>query len=1177
MTFNLKNFALLIPFSVALLSGACRSGANVPQPGTAEYRKTVSAFYVGLAALQVGDDSRAEQYLNETAQLAPDEPAGWADLGLLAFRQKDFDKAFDRLSRARALAPDNTGIIVLLAAIESNRGHINEAISLLRRAVELDPKNARAAYALASEIERAGGEGADAQSLKLMQGISANQPNNIAVLLEVARLAAKTGDSSPLKDAVARIGAHSVVQTPEAQEQFAQLRAAADSPNPRAAATRVVFLRNVLLRAPQYRQNLLAVRLPPEEGGEPFVKFVLMQNPAPAPSEPDEKIAFSVQSLPGVNGGENCVWASAVSLDGSGAPVGVALCSGNVMLSNNVRLPFPVGRERPGANGVLAVDLNYDFKTDLVLAGSGGVRILRQEAADKWTDVTSRAKLPPEVVNGDYVGAWAADVDLDGDLDIVLGRRAGGALALRNNGDDTFKPIEPFNGASNLRAFAWADLDRDGDPDAATLGDDGAIKAFFNERGGQLTEKTLPANGARHVAMTIGDLNSDGALDICALTVDGKLMLYSFDPDKAAGQEWTSKELAAWTEAKEILNSSRDISAQLFVIDVDNNGSPDIVASLSSAANGTSAARVWLSDKDAAFKPLAAPINMSVFAVADMMNNGAMDLIGADSAQHPVIAVNHGAKNYHWQTLRPRAQQTTGDQRINSFGIGGEMEIRAGLLTQKQIINSPIVHFGLGDQIAADVVRIVWPNGSPRAEFDLKADQAILAEQRLKGSCPSLFAWNGKEMSFVKDCSPWSSAIGLRINAQDTAGILQPEEWMKIPGESLAPRKGENGEGDYYDLRITAELWETYYIDHYSLMTVDHPADTEIYVDERFSVPPPKLKIYATTPPRPFAHAIDDDGQDVSEIVSRVDGNYLDNFGRGRYQGITRDHWVELELPADAPNENLRLIAQGWLHPTDASINVAISQGSVAHPESLSIEVPDGRGGWKKARSNLGFPAGKIKTIVIELDDVMCQIPAGAPRRLRLRTNMEIYWDALAWATEVSSDKLKIERSAPTFAEIRFRGFSEMTQVNRSSPEIPNYAKVVNTTQKWRDLIGYYTRYGDIRELLEKQDDRYVIVNAGDEMRFRFAAHLAPPDDYKRDFVMIGDGWIKDGDFNSVFSQTVLPLPRHGQSEYRTLPARLEDDPVYQLHKQDWERFHTRYVTPERFEKALRAIATTQN
>ncbi len=74
---------------------------------------------------------------------------------------------------------------------------------------------------------------------------------------------------------------------------------------------------------------------------------------------------------------------------------------------------------------------------------------------------------------------------------------------------------------------------------------------------------------------------------------------------------------------------------------------------------------------------------------------------------------------------------------------------------------------------------------------------------------------------------------------------------------------------------------------------------------------------------------MDDAGADVTEVVRRLDGRYLDTFGRGAYQGVTRDHYVEVELGDDAPREGpLWLVAHGWIHPTDASINVAISQGS---------------------------------------------------------------------------------------------------------------------------------------------------------------------------------------------------------------------------------------------------------
>ncbi|MGH9902810.1 MAG: CRTAC1 family protein, partial [Pyrinomonadaceae bacterium] len=397
----------------------------------------------------------------------------------------------------------------------------------------------------------------------------------------------------------------------------------------------------------------------------------------------------------------------------------------------------------------------------------------------------------------------------------------------------------------------------------------------------------------------------------------------------------------------------------------------------------------------------------------------------------------------------------------------------------------------------------------------------------------------------------------------DTAGVAMTEEWIKIRGDQLAPREG------FYDIRITAELWESHFFDHVSLMVVDHPAGTDVFVDERFAVPPPPLAVHVMNPPRAVARAGDDRSTDVTETVRARDERYLDTFGRGRYQGVTRDHYVEIELPEEAPAAGpLWLVASGWIHPTDSSINVAISQGSYAPPQSLSLEVPDGRGGWAVAKSGLGFPAGKGKTVLLDLDGVF---RPGAPRRLRLRTNMEIYWDALAWATGLPAAQLKTQRLEPERAELRYRGFSVVNQADKSSPELPDYNKLSGTAPLWIDLVGYHTRFGDVRELLRRVDDRYVIMNAGDEMLFRFPAPPPPPAGWVRAFVLVGDGWEKDGDYNTAFSKTVLPLPTHATSDYTTPPTRLEDDPVYRRHPQDWQDYHTRYVTPQSFNEALRA------
>ncbi len=1126
------------------LSAACRREEKLPDQSSQQYRDAVRAFYVGLAALQVGEEGRAEEGLTRVTELVPGEPAAWANLGLLSIKQREFDAAAGRLEKARSLAPENSRIILAQATLASSRGNLAESTSLLRRAVELDPRNLKAIYSLAQEVERQGGDANEAESQRLSEKILEVQPNNLAALLEVTRLAAKRGDTATLQDALTRVAALAATWPQEAKEQLAALQTAAAGSDTRAAGARVAFLRNVLVRIPEYRTDINAVKLPTGELGEPFTAFLKLPSPSPVPAPPDDGLTFTEEPLPDLATGK-WAWAGAVSLDGESAPVIIA-ANGREARAGGATLNFPGGPQAapPSAAGVLAMDFNYDFKMDLAFAGAGGFKLYRQEGNGAFTDAT--AKLPAAITGGSYRGAWAADIEMDGDLDIVLGATNGPAVVLRNNGDGTFKESRPFEGVTDVRGFVWADLDADGDPDAALLSNDGKLHEFTNERGGAFHERATPADLTPVAAIGIADVNGDGVLDLIAGLNDGTVVSVS---DSDEGKDWVITSLVPIRSY-----SLRSYSGHIIFADLDNNGSSDL---LWITAAGT---EILLGDADGKFNPKE-EISAQVDAVADLTNDGRLDFVGIASGEQAVRLTNRGTKDYHWQIVRPRAAAATGDQRINTFGIGGEMEIRAGQLFQKQPITGPVVHFGLGENTETDVLRISWPNGSMQAEFDLKSEQTIVADQRLKGSCPSLFAYDGKAMRFVKDCAPWSPAIGLRINAMQTAAISQTEEWQKIRGDQLVSRDG------YYDLRITAELWETYYIDHYELMVVDHPEGTDIFVDERTSNPAPKLGLYTVATPHPIKAAFDDNRKDVTEIVRALDNRYLDTFGRGQYQGVTRDHYVEIELDETSPTSGpLYLLAHGWMHPTDASINIALSQGSHPPPQSVSLEVPDATGNWVVARPASGFPAGKIKTLVFDLEGIF---RPGAPRRLRLRTSMEIYWDQLEWAAGLSDADVKTVRLNPQTAELGYRGFSVFNQADKSSPEIPDYDRVATTSQKWRDLIGYYTRYGDIRELLEKVDDRLVIVNAGDEMMFRFTAQPPPPAGFVRDYVFIGDGWIKDGDFNSVFSKTVLPLPTHDRTEYTSLPARLEDDPAYRRHPGDWQEYHTRYVTPDRFQKSL--------
>ena len=1141
-----------------LACSGCRSHRGLPAPSSQEYEQFVSDFYVGLTALEVGNDVLADSSFQRATQVAPGEPAAWADWGILALRQRNFDPATERFNRALKLAPKGSRIYFLFGLLDSARGDSQAAIDNYRKAVNFDPQDPRALYALALAIERRGGAESDKEFQSLIQQILAARPDNLAVLVDLSRISAKRGDTATLHSAIQGIAAQSGAWPPDVKQSLAALQAAAAGSNSSAAALRSVFLRNVLMRVPEFRASLAVIHPAAGDEAQPFTHFLRLPSPSPSPAPADTAISFHPQAIAAI-GSERWSWIGSVSLNGEGAPTIVVANAHQVRLAAGATIPFPGGSSAvaPMPEGILPADINYDFKTDLVLAGAGGVRLITQDGPTRFTDATAKTTLPKSVLNAVYTGAWAVDIEADGDLDVVLGQGSGLPTILRNNGDGTFVAIHPFAGISGIRQFVWADLNGDGLPDAALLDGSGHLHLFLNQRTGRFSESFLPAELASPKTITAADVNSDGLLDLVAVLPGGDIVGLSY---RTNPKGWTSAMLA--TVPNPLANLSRDV--RIYAADLDNNGAIDLVLAQVAASDGrTAGALVWLADQNRRFNLLNQPVGpQQVFGLADVNDDGRLALLGLTWDGQPQKDLNRGTKKYHWQTIRPRAKQATGDQRVNSFGIGGEVEIRSALLTQKLPITGPQLHFGLGTHAQTDVARLVWPNGTVSAEFALHTDQEILTEQRLKGSCPFLFAWNGKKINFVMDTVPWGAAIGLRINNIGSAAIAATTEWYKIPGDQLVPRNGE------YDLRITGELWEAYYYDYLSLMVVDHPKGTSIFTDERFAVPPVKMAVTPTGEPHSVARATDDNGNDVTATLRSVDGEYVDNFGLGQYQGVTRDHYVEIDLGSDVPASGpLYLVAKGWLHPSDSTINVAISQGHHEPPKPLSLSVQDARGQWHVVKANLGFPAGRNKTCLIDLTGIF---HPGQPHRIRLSTDLEIYWDQIEWAEGMPDTQLKITRLTPSYADLHYRGYSAIEQANASSPEIPDYNRLMATTQIWRDLTGYYTRFGDVRPLLGKVDDRYVIMNAGDELSLRFRALAPPPAGWVRDYVLAGDGWVKDGDYNSMDSATVRPLPYHARHVYNTPPAPLYDEWVYRHHREDWRTYQTRYVTSDHFEAVLR-------
>jgi hypothetical protein len=357
------------------------------------------------------------------------------------------------------------------------------------------------------------------------------------------------------------------------------------------------------------------------------------------------------------------------------------------------------------------------------------------------------------------------------------------------------------------------------------------------------------------------------------------------------------------------------------------------------------------------------------------------------------------------------------------------------------------------------------------------------------------------------------------------------------------------------------------YYDKIELVAVDHPDSVDVFVPEQFSPPPfPGNKQFQVKEKHLPVTATDSHGNDVLPFISAKDDKYLADFKPDKYQGVTEMHDLILDPGKASEGKNLFMFLNGWLFPTDASINVALSQSSSLKVVRPFVQVINNKGEWETVIENLGFPMGKDKTVIADLSSKFLS----GDHRIRIRTNMEIYWDYIFFSGNISKAPAISTVLNPVSADLHYRGFSRSYRKGgRYGPHWFDYSNV-DKNRKWRDLSGNYTRYGDVLPLLIESDNKYVISNAGDEASIQFDPKVLPElkKGWKRDFLIHSVGWVKDGDINTALGSTVLPLPFHGMKSYP--PSENEIYPTDADHQKYLKEYNTRVVTSDDFRNALK-------
>ncbi|HEX8163634.1 MAG TPA: FG-GAP-like repeat-containing protein [Pyrinomonadaceae bacterium] len=1092
---------------------------------------------LAIALYNLPDAAGAQREAEAAAAAAPAAPQAPYILGLLAKSQSRADDAVAAFQRVLKIDPDDVGANVNLGQVYSQQRKYAEAVALFRTALAAEPYNATALYSLGTALLRSGQRDEGQQVIARFQEL--RQRGSGTTLgqnyLEQGRYA----------EAVASTGAEpGLVERTIPQAAYADATAAVLPPAAGAAKG---------IAQPQ-----------------PFGRSFKGAGPSDAARR---AVAASLAGC-----------ATLFDFDGDGSLDLFWAGASGQRLYRNAGGKFTDATAASGALaaqpggaivGAVAGDYDNDTKPDLFVIRDASLALYHNDGGGKFADVTAAAGVPAYPY---LPGAVAfVDVDHDGDLDVFVAgladlskAPAGEAvfpedfaaapnLLLRNDGNGKFTDTTAaakLDAPGHAVAVVPTDFNNRRDIDLLVVSYGEAPALYSNQRDGTFRnvagEVGLGARG-RWTCAGVGDVNKDGFTDFFFGRGDGPGLFAASD----------GREKFKTAEAPAATAGAR--AAQF--IDYDDDGLLDLVALTDKGA------RVWRNVGDGwadVSERASAGANLSgagrLFASGDVDGDGDTDLLAASPAGELRFARNDGGSSN--RSLRV---SLTGKV-SNRGGVGAKIEARAGSLVQKleTYSASPApapadTIFGLGKRAGADAVRVLWPAGIVQAETEITKSQAASAAtakgpsaatlpvvelDRKPSSCPYLYAWNGRGFEFVTDFMGGGEMGYLeepgRYNRPD------PTEYVRIRGDQLRERGGR------YELRVTNELEEALFADRFQLIAVAHPRGAEVYPNEGMTDPPRPFRLFKTRGARPPLSAVDDHGHDVLARVARMDREYPDDFRRDPVRGYAEEHTLTMRLDGGArAGGRTVLLLTGWTDYAWSSDNVAATQAgkSMALP---SLQVRDARGAWKTVVEDIGIPVGRPQTVTVDLTGKF--LTPG--REVRLVTSMRILWDQILVDTSAGDSPARLTRLDPVAATLGWRGFSRETTPDGREPYGYDYAQV-SYASPWKAMPGRYTREGDVRELLLKADDMFVVSRPGDEISLSFDASKLPPlpAGWTRTFLLYADGFSKEMDINSASPDQVWPLPFHGMTKYPYGAG--ESYPLTAARRAYLERYNTRLVRRE--------------
>ena len=1097
----------------------------------------IARINLSIALFNIPDLPGAQREAGKAIAESSKYPHPYYILGLIAKSQNRVDEAIRAFQHVLQLDPRDVGASVQLGQLYAGARNYADAIKAFRVAVEVDPYNMTALYNLGLALTRSNQRAEGQQAIQKFQELRQRGTGTT--------IGQNYLEQGRYSEAIASTGAE-----PELIDRAVPAVTFAEAP------------------------SLLPSKKPPRSSVFPSPLGQTFKTAELAQTETNEDL------VAGLGG-----FATLVDYDGDG-DLDLLRGSGNELsLYRNdagrlVEVTSESGALAMKLKGIatagVAGDYDNDGKPDLFVVHERGGALYHNDGNGKFSDNTIAAGIPAYP----YLSAAVAfaDVDHDGDVDIFIAgladlaktAKAGGTatlrfpedfasapnMLLRNDGNVKFTDITASAKLAGAGGHAIAvvptDFDNHRDIDLLVVNYDRAPELYSNQRDGSFrkVDREVGLEGAVHcTSVAAGDVNKDGFTD------------FFFASDEGPGSFAISDGQGKFKSEPAPAGSGIATGTQF--LDYDNDGLLDCVMLTSSGL------RVWRNLGDdwmnTSARAVAPEFGSSsadrvvslnrVFASGDLDNDGDTDLLLASPMGDLKLARNDGGNSNH--SLRVNLLGRVS----NRSGIGAKIEVRAGSLGQKleSYSASPApapfdILFGLGNRSTADAVRVLWPAGivqaeleSPRASDPRKttATLSVTELDKKPSSCPYLYTWNGERFEFITDFMG-GGEMGY-WEAPGHYNTPDPDEYVRIPASKLKPKDGR------YELRVTNELEEVLYVDRLQLIAVDHPRGVEIYPNEGMTTPPRSFKLYKTKNAKPPISAVDDRGNDVLSRIATLDRSYPDSFQLDSIRGYAGVHTLTLKLDG-AKDGRALLLLTGWTDYAFSSDNVAASH-SGKESKLPALQVKDSGGRWRTVIEDIGIPVGRPQTVTVDLTGKFLS----SSREVRIVTSLRIYWDQILVDTSRGNAPTQITRLDPVTADLRWRGYSREATPDGREPFGYDYEQV-SYASPWKVFPGRYTRFGDVRSLLQATDDIFVISRTGDEISLSFDANRLPelPAGWTRTFLLYSDGFSKEMDINSASPDQVTPLPFHGMTRYPYDAP--EAYPMTAARRAYHEEFNTRIV-----------------